>query len=175
MTPKIRSSYQGYVDSPYKIYAGNLSWGLTSQGLREAFAEQPGFLSAKVVYDRDSGRSRGFGFITFSSAEEVESALNAMNEVVRKRLVFFFPVEPFSQVVYPRLTCWFLEMVRVGTGRTAVEVKSGGAESSSSTRSPEHVGKHWGVFKCQCLMEWWRKINFRRLHRLELSTTDAEM
>lgn len=88
MTPKIRSSYQGFVDSPYKIYAGNLSWGLTSQGLREAFAEQPGFLSAKVVYDRDSGRSRGFGFITFSSAEEVESALNAMNEVVRKRLLF---------------------------------------------------------------------------------------
>ncbi|KAI3471886.1 hypothetical protein Pfo_028574 [Paulownia fortunei] len=81
MSPKIRSSYQGFVDSPYKIYAGNLSWGLTSQGLRETFAEQPGFLSAKVIYDRDSGRSRGFGFITFTSAEEVESALNAMNGV----------------------------------------------------------------------------------------------
>ncbi|XP_011094245.1 33 kDa ribonucleoprotein, chloroplastic [Sesamum indicum] len=81
MTPKIRSSSQGFVDSPHKIYAGNLSWGLTSQALREAFAEQPGFLSAKVIYDRDSGRSRGFGFITFTSAEEVQSALNAMNGV----------------------------------------------------------------------------------------------
>ncbi|KAK6147268.1 hypothetical protein DH2020_018180 [Rehmannia glutinosa] len=79
MSPKIKSSYQGFVDSPYKLYAGNLSWGLTSQALREVFAEQPGFISAKVVYDRESGRSRGFGFITFSSAEEVESALNAMN------------------------------------------------------------------------------------------------
>ncbi|KAL0374804.1 UNVERIFIED_CONTAM: ribonucleoprotein, chloroplastic [Sesamum radiatum] len=79
MTPKIRSSSQGFVDSPHKIYAGNLSWGLTSQALREAFAEQPGFLSAKVIYDRDSGRSRGFGFITFTSEEEVQSALNAMN------------------------------------------------------------------------------------------------
>lgn len=81
MSPKIRSSYQGFVDSPHKIYAGNLSWDLTSQGLREAFEEQPGYLSAKVIYDRDSGRSRGFGFITFSSADEAESALNNMNGV----------------------------------------------------------------------------------------------
>ncbi|KAL3628135.1 hypothetical protein CASFOL_027181 [Castilleja foliolosa] len=79
MIPKTRSSYQGFVDSPYKIYAGNLSWNLTSQALREAFAEQPGYLSAKVIYERESGRSRGFGFITFSSAEEVDSALNALN------------------------------------------------------------------------------------------------
>lgn len=83
MSPKIRSSYQGYVDSPFKIYAGNLSWSLTSQALRDAFSHQPGYLSAKIIYDRDSGRSRGFGFITFSSAEEVESALSAMNGVVR--------------------------------------------------------------------------------------------
>ncbi|KAL6507768.1 hypothetical protein OROGR_023963 [Orobanche gracilis] len=81
MSPKIRSNYQDFVDSPYKIYAGNLSWGLTSHGLREAFADQPGVISAKVIYDRDSGRSRGFGFITFSSAGEAESALNTMNGV----------------------------------------------------------------------------------------------
>ncbi|KAL8527018.1 hypothetical protein ACS0TY_016035 [Phlomoides rotata] len=80
-SPKIRTSNQGFVESPHKVYAGNLSWGLTTQGLREAFAEQPGFLSARVVYDRDSGRSRGFGFITFSSAEQLESALAAMNGV----------------------------------------------------------------------------------------------
>ncbi|EYU18105.1 hypothetical protein ABFS82_10G060200 [Erythranthe guttata] len=79
MSPKIRSSYQGFVDSPYKIYAGNLSWNLTSQILRDTFSQQPGFLSAKVIYDRDSGRSRGFGFITFSSAEDVQSAMDALN------------------------------------------------------------------------------------------------
>ncbi|KAL3536020.1 hypothetical protein ACH5RR_004481 [Cinchona calisaya] len=81
MESKIRSSNQGFVDSSHKIYAGNLSWGLTSQGLGEAFQDQPGFLSAKVVYDRDTGRSQGFGFISFASAEEVDSALDAMNEV----------------------------------------------------------------------------------------------
>ncbi|KAK9138010.1 hypothetical protein Sjap_008604 [Stephania japonica] len=82
MGPKTRNSNrQAFVDTPYKIYAGNLGWGLTSQGLRDAFSEQSGVLSAKVVYDRDSGKSRGFGFISFSSAEDAQSALDVMNGV----------------------------------------------------------------------------------------------
>ncbi|KAJ9184584.1 hypothetical protein P3X46_004296 [Hevea brasiliensis] len=70
-----------FVDSPHKIYAGNLGWGLTSQGLRDAFANQPGLLIAKVIYERDAGRSRGFGFVSFESVENAEAALNAMNGV----------------------------------------------------------------------------------------------
>ncbi|XP_055818917.1 33 kDa ribonucleoprotein, chloroplastic-like [Solanum dulcamara] len=81
MSAKIRSTYQGFVDSPHKLYVANLSWNLTSQGLKDAFADQTGFLSAKVIYDRASGRSRGFGFITFSSAEAMNNALDTMNEV----------------------------------------------------------------------------------------------
>ncbi|XP_073277167.1 33 kDa ribonucleoprotein, chloroplastic-like [Primulina huaijiensis] len=79
MSLKARISNKGFVDSPHKMYVGNLSWSLTSEALRETFAQQPGFTSAKVIFDRDTGRSRGFGFVTFSSAEEVESALEAMN------------------------------------------------------------------------------------------------
>lgn len=86
MGPKIRRVYKGFVDSPYKIYAGNLGWGVTSEALRDAFAKQPGLLSAKVIYERDSGRSRGFGFVTFESADTVEAALNAMDGVVRLQL-----------------------------------------------------------------------------------------
>ncbi|XP_021769597.1 33 kDa ribonucleoprotein, chloroplastic-like [Chenopodium quinoa] len=81
MGPKLQSSNVGYVDTPHKLYAGNLGWGITSQGLREAFANQEGFLSAKVIYERASGRSRGFGFITFSTADAAESALTTMNGV----------------------------------------------------------------------------------------------
>ncbi|TKY61909.1 33 kDa ribonucleoprotein [Spatholobus suberectus] len=81
MGPKIRNNYRGFVDSPHKIYAGNLGWGLTSQGLREAFADQPGFLSAKVIYERDSGRSRGFGFVSFETAGAASASLDAMNGV----------------------------------------------------------------------------------------------
>ncbi|OAY43007.1 RNA-binding protein CP33, chloroplastic [Manihot esculenta] len=81
MAPRIRSTYKGFIDSPHKIYAGNLGWGLTSQGLRDAFANQPGLLSAKVIYERNTGRSRGFGFVSFESAENAEAALTAMNGV----------------------------------------------------------------------------------------------
>ncbi len=82
MGPKVRSSNRGYIDSPHKLYAGNLGWGLTSEGLRDAFADQQGLLSAKVIYERDAGRSRGFGFVSFETAEYAESALSAMNGVV---------------------------------------------------------------------------------------------
>lgn len=75
------SNYRGYVDSPHKIYAGNLGWDMTSQRLRKAFAKQPGLLSAKVVYERNNGKSRGYGFVSFETAEDVEVALSAMNGV----------------------------------------------------------------------------------------------
>lgn len=85
--PKIRNTgYKVYIDSPNKIYAGNLGWGLTSQGLKDAFEGQPGLLGAKVIYERGSGRSRGFGFVTFDTAANAEAAVTAMNGVVRRNM-----------------------------------------------------------------------------------------
>nr|CAD1819710.1 unnamed protein product [Ananas comosus var. bracteatus] len=81
MGPKIRSGARGFIDSPHKVYAGNLGWSLTSQALREAFSSQPGLLGAKIIFDRDTGRSRGFGFVSFASAEEAQAAIEAMNGV----------------------------------------------------------------------------------------------
>ncbi|XP_042479888.1 33 kDa ribonucleoprotein, chloroplastic isoform X2 [Macadamia integrifolia] len=81
MGPKIRSGYRNFVETPHKIYCGNLDWELTSQGLRDVFAEQPGLQSAKVIYDRGTGKSKGFGFVSFASDEEAMSALDAMNGV----------------------------------------------------------------------------------------------
>ncbi|KAJ0231192.1 RNA-binding protein CP33 [Hirschfeldia incana] len=81
MRTKIRDSNRSYVDSPHKIYCGNLGWNLTSQGLKDAFGDQPGVLGAKVIYERNSGRSRGFGFVSFESEEDLQSALSAMNGV----------------------------------------------------------------------------------------------
>lgn len=76
---KIRSTNRSFVDTPHKIFAGNLHRSVTSEDLSNAFAKQPGFLSAKVNCERETGRSRCFGFISFSSAEAVESAVQAMN------------------------------------------------------------------------------------------------
>ncbi|CAL5207483.1 unnamed protein product [Lathyrus oleraceus] len=78
---QMSSNYRGYVDSPHVIYAGNLGWDMTSKDLRQAFAKQQGLLSAKVIYERSNGKSRGYGFVSFETAEDVEAALNAMNGV----------------------------------------------------------------------------------------------
>ena len=61
-----------------KVFAGGLSWNTTDEGLYQAFARFGNIEEAKVITDRDTGRSRGFGFITFS---EEESASNAISEL----------------------------------------------------------------------------------------------
>ncbi|KAJ8753960.1 hypothetical protein K2173_001858 [Erythroxylum novogranatense] len=69
----------GGFDAGNRVYVGNLSWGVDNLALENLFSEQGKVVEAKVVYDRDSGRSRGFGFVTYSSAEEVNSAIETLN------------------------------------------------------------------------------------------------
>lgn len=72
----------GNLDVANRVYIGNLSWGIDDLALETLFSEQGKVLEAKVVYDRESGRSRGFGFVTYSSAEEVENAIQSLNGTV---------------------------------------------------------------------------------------------
>lgn len=60
-----------------KLYVGNLSFNTTSDDLRDAFAQYGNVTSASVVTDRDTGRSRGFGFVEM--ADGAEAAIQAMN------------------------------------------------------------------------------------------------
>jgi RNA recognition motif-containing protein len=62
-----------------KIYVGNLTYGLTDDGLRQMFEEHGTVQSAQVVMDRDTGRSRGFGFVEMSNDQEAEAAIAALN------------------------------------------------------------------------------------------------
>jgi RNA recognition motif-containing protein len=62
-----------------KLYVGNLSFSVDSSALERLFAEYGTVESATVVSDRESGRSRGFGFVEMSSNEEAEAAINALN------------------------------------------------------------------------------------------------
>jgi len=62
-----------------KLFVGGLSWGTTDDGLREAFEEFGQVEDAKVISDRETGRSRGFGFVTFSNASDGERAIKDMN------------------------------------------------------------------------------------------------
>lgn len=65
-----------------KVYVGNLSWGVDDLALETLFREQGNVQEARVIYDRDSGRSKGFGFVTFSSADEVNSAIESLDGAV---------------------------------------------------------------------------------------------
>jgi len=62
-----------------KLFVGNLSWNVTSEMLGEFFAEIGEVVSASVVTDRETGRSRGFGFVEMANKELAEKAVEEMN------------------------------------------------------------------------------------------------
>ncbi|KAM1386107.1 hypothetical protein PS1_032613 [Malus domestica] len=71
----------GGYDSNNRLYVGNLAWGVDNLALENLFSEQGKVLEAKVVFDRDSGRSRGFGFVTYDTADEMNSAIESLDGV----------------------------------------------------------------------------------------------
>src|SRR5437870_6339129 len=62
-----------------KLYVGNLSYNVRDDDLQQAFAQYGTVSSAKVMMDRDTGRSKGFGFVEMGSDAEAQAAINAMN------------------------------------------------------------------------------------------------
>jgi cold-inducible RNA-binding protein len=67
-----------------KLYVGNLSYNLTDDELREAFAAHGEVSSAEVVKDRASGQSKGFGFVEMPSQDEANAAIQALNGTALK-------------------------------------------------------------------------------------------
>ena len=62
-----------------KLYVGNLAYSVRDEDLQQAFAQFGTVSSAKVMMDRDTGRSKGFGFVEMGSDAEAQSAINGMN------------------------------------------------------------------------------------------------
>lgn len=62
-----------------RIYVGNLSFNATAETLREAFSALGSVTDVHVVTDRETGRSRGFGFVTMGDAHEATNAIATMN------------------------------------------------------------------------------------------------
>lgn len=61
-----------------KLFVGSLAYGVSDQDLTELFQPSGTVVSAKVIMDRDSGQSRGFGFVEMSSEEEAQAAIKAL-------------------------------------------------------------------------------------------------
>ncbi len=62
-----------------KLFVGGLSWDTDDNGLRDAFEPYGEIREAKVITDRETGRSRGFGFVTYNSPDDANKAMEAMN------------------------------------------------------------------------------------------------
>jgi len=62
-----------------KLYVGGLAYETTEKELEEAFAEHGTVVSVDVIMDRDTGRSKGFGFVEMGSAEEAQKAIAELN------------------------------------------------------------------------------------------------
>src|SRR4051794_30588751 len=61
------------------IYVGNLAWGVTNEELLDLFAQHGKVVRAQVITDRETGRSRGFGFVEMENEQEAQQAIQALN------------------------------------------------------------------------------------------------
>ena len=62
-----------------KLYVGNLPYSVSDSDLQQMFAAHGSVVSAQVIMDRDTGRSKGFGFVEMASDAEAQTAIQAMN------------------------------------------------------------------------------------------------
>ena len=62
-----------------KLYVGNLAYGVTDSDLHQMFNQHGNVRSAQVIMDRDTGRSKGFGFVEMGSDQEAQAAIAALN------------------------------------------------------------------------------------------------
>lgn len=63
-----------------KLFVGSLPWSVNDQKLKETFEQHGSVLSAKVIMDRDTNKSRGFGFVEMENSSDASKAIKALNE-----------------------------------------------------------------------------------------------
>ncbi len=63
-----------------KIFVGSLPWSVNDEELKETFEKHGSVVSAKVIMDRDTSRSRGFGFVEMESSSDANNAIKALND-----------------------------------------------------------------------------------------------
>lgn len=70
-----------YPETEHKLFIGNLAWTVTTESLTEAFKKFGDVVGARVVYDGETGRSRGYGFVCYATRLQMETALESLNGV----------------------------------------------------------------------------------------------
>lgn len=78
-----------------KLFVGSLPWSIDDDQLKQIFSQAGNVVSAQVVKDRDSGRSKGFGFVEMSTDEEAQNAVKNLNgSEVEGRKIFVSIARP---------------------------------------------------------------------------------
>lgn len=77
-----------------KLFIGSLPWSVTSEALRELFSQYGEITDAVVITDRDSGRSKGFGFVTFATEESAQKALEMDGKKIEERTIVVNVAKP---------------------------------------------------------------------------------
>lgn len=78
----IQAEESQFIDGPHKVYVGNLGKAVTTEKLSKFFSDKCKVLSAKVSRVQGTSKSSGFGFVTFSSEEDVEAAISSFNNTL---------------------------------------------------------------------------------------------
>ena len=79
MTPPVPKLLRSDTSMQNKLFVAGIPFSLTEQEMSDAFAQVGEVLSAKIIMDRETGRSRGFGFVVMASEEEAESAISQLD------------------------------------------------------------------------------------------------
>jgi RNA recognition motif-containing protein len=77
-----------------KLFIGSLPWSITNDSLRELFAQYGEITDAVVINDRESGRSKGFGFVTFAKEEDAQKALEMNGKEIEGRTIVVNVAKP---------------------------------------------------------------------------------
>ena len=96
-----------------KLYVGNLSFNTSSQDLEEHFGQVGTVQSANIIEDRETGRSRGFGFVEMSSREEGETAIEQFNgKELDGRELEYWSQTPARSISLVRQAIWSYRQLR---------------------------------------------------------------
>jgi RNA recognition motif-containing protein len=80
-----------------KLFVGSLPWSVTSDGLKELFAQYGDITEAVVITDRNTGRSKGFGFVTFAKEEDAQKGLEMNGKDIEGRTIVVNTARPREQ------------------------------------------------------------------------------
>lgn len=82
------------MDTKNKLFVGSLPWSINNDSLRELFAQYGEITEAIVITDRETGRSKGFGFVTFAKEEDAQKALEMGGKEVEGRTIVVNVAKP---------------------------------------------------------------------------------